>query len=760
MLLKSVIAQQQRANINQFLSAPVILQSLTGYRFYDFEWGSVSGATSYDVLKNGVIVGTTINTSYELSDLEPGLTYNISLRARNSNSTSSLTSEEVITPFPANTGNHIATETDAAYMKNVTAGDVIIQVATGGGSLFITPSTNIDGQPITLGPGQKLHVRGEYITSDITLGDTCTGTLENPIIITNTDGQWKTQRRIDDSAGTTFKVAAVCPFDVTGVYDPIAGTGHPNYTGWFGGYRWRHGKFGILIDGGFNPQPTPNCRIYQMDHPNNPKYVRMLGIESRNGSASLFALKYDIHAVTPEPTPQQIKDEYDWVGAECMYNFAHDGKNEGFYIGGSQLPAHNMGALKFKYNVAVRCGTEGVQAKHYSAGSELELFCSILNAMAWKNVFQNFQNHGGIWDHRSEALHQKFVILGAGETGLFVKQLDEMGDATRNNGGQAIVRDFYITDIRNQGAFIGNSGLSVDGEPATPLVISNGKFRNIMSNFNEVYPDGFGVPPPQNDYVTTRGGTGRQVTIQDCEYDSQGGTRVFMPTGTNLTLSNNIVNDNIPEIEFQSNNYPEGLNPEIFEYWVDMLGEELNFTPYTGTNKTTPCYSTSANGNGNVDINFTSQTEIQLDELPLDKNSNPIDLSNFIGHEFRIADQSNKYDNFCIATLAAIDAVNKRYTFNVPVYVNNPGVYANIVIDKSAAYVTYNQNDIVLKDGMHYKMIFTGNKYLTAGRSPETETFYWQLMTWVNDEGATVYLPPDDWRTKQDSFGGIGFPGV
>jgi fibronectin type 3 domain-containing protein len=127
-------------------SAPTGVVAIAGDARVSLSWNAVGSATSYSVLRNGTVIGTSATTSYVDTTALNGVTYTYSIKAVNAGGTSATSSSVTATPaavvIPVPAGL-VATAGDSqvALTWTATAGATGYQVLRGG-VVIATPVTN------------------------------------------------------------------------------------------------------------------------------------------------------------------------------------------------------------------------------------------------------------------------------------------------------------------------------------------------------------------------------------------------------------------------------------------------------------------------------------------------------------------------------------------------------------------------------------------------------------------------------------------
>ena len=357
-------------------------------------------------------------------------------------------------PIPDTLVNRYADSTDASYWHNVNEGDYIFfqgNISNGeaiyaGGALF----------RVKLPIGKKIHIwRGDYLRILID-GDSCANDSANPTIITNLGGQ---VRWGYSEANNHYRALEVFDFEnlyVTGKYDPVLQTGHPDFLGHNGGSAFESGDYytkyglwgnprwsGIRFYGNF----TGNVRIW------NVKNLKMDYVAATEGGFAGFNIKSD-NPDNPREVTMDIQD--------C---FAGWMESEGFYISYSTSAANqDLTKLTFRNNIAVFCGSEAFQTDNLVEGTVIENNVAFAGACFHRRPFQdNFQ----------DGLHQFSFCEG--------------GVTVRNN---AMINGNYLHQLRYKNPGAGR----VSPDTTKEVLIKNNYFGYSRSNIAYIW-EGDGITP-------------------------------------------------------------------------------------------------------------------------------------------------------------------------------------------------------------------------------------------------------------------------
>lgn len=698
---------------------------------------------SYNVYRDSELIANIrgVLLKFEDVDLEEGTEYNYEVKPINSGVEGTGDSIVVTTDTPAITGHRYATEQDALRIKNANIGDGIIDGhnSTVEGRYAIN-NNEYEGFQFELGPGQKLLIKGgtyEYIWFNL---PNVRGTKENPVIITNYEGQ---VRLVYDGSTSSpnkdrFAVFGAKNWKVTGKYDPSKKTGDPRYRGHDGPWGWSFvaDTYGFLMD---NSWGISSVAAFKGDQ----TYYEVEYTEVRNGGFAGFSLKNDFPADPSKHMDINIHD-----------NYIHDLHSEAFYVGKNvtECEQHNI-VGRIWNNLMTRSGTESIQISN--GANRLAVYNNtIVSAAAdWKSPFQNFQNKGnqlgvkqGVFDYvgnfnyGSGMANGDISIVG---NACYPGSVDKPVTFRNNVFAFARERSWYIFN---------NTGDREDN--TTPLIFEDNIFHMTDNQAGEVY---FNNQASSNDIIFNARGGG--VYVRNNKYTENKPFLIGTP------VAENINNTQIEWVtpEFEGSGFDPDLDPRAIEIWKYKVGVEPAFNADTITYMSTP-FDTD----GDLDLsNITEDQVISVVEFPKRLGEDYWDNPVFLGMELRLADKSNEYKNFVIVTLKAVDLTNKSITVSAPSKaVGTLGSYP-VQIDRARAYVTYEYNsvrpelsDIVTVKSKFYQYIWDGDEHVPNGINPEDDVAagdgvtgtYWKLLTWERPDGTISFFPEDNWKIKPGTY--------
>ncbi len=339
-------------------------------------------------------------------------------------------------------GWRYATQEDVDFWDNVAFGDAIIFKGA-------VSAQNIDSRqynnPIEIEGGHKIHIwRGRY-KRILFQGDN--GIVEintskaAPVIVTNLGGQvvWGDTSNADVSRG--FDNWGIKHLFISGAYDPVLGTGHPDFLGLNGDLTqkgWVY-NFGMMADQHFaglkhNKQIGNGVIITGF------LSAKIRGVAAIHGYFSGFNIKNNTGDLNETCIDIQ----------NCLSGW-HEG--EGFYIGynGSQdgsTVSENQTTLK--NNVAFFCGAEGIQTDFMKDGSVVANNFVYKTGCFYQSPFQglHYQENGFQWSFTTGEVLVRDNIIYAGCAGSLATgpRYKDPGPDRRNETGSI----YFLNNLLGQ----------------------------------------------------------------------------------------------------------------------------------------------------------------------------------------------------------------------------------------------------------------------------------------------------------------------
>jgi Predicted peptidase len=433
-------------------------------------------------------------------------------------------------------GWHVATAADIAKIPTARIGDLIIDGANNGPISGGPVEINVlSTSQISLKAGQKILIRGgryRMIRLDFAPG-TVRGTRDNPVIITNYDGQVETMGlQISNAVGAK----------ITGKYVPGV-SGDVNFQGHDkGNYAFSRGKYGIFANAAWGSLSSSGLRIWgeQTDS------LEIEYLEIANGHFTAMMIKDD--GSTKDYNNFYIHDLY-----------IHDIHGEGVYIGSTGGdPQHQFNNMRFENVRIVNAGNEIFQFNQIGYGSVVRNNVFINSANNRRSTFANYQDNGAQLGYR--AGYQQFrnnILLGAGNNSFntFVGSKNRQPSA---NDSIYICNNLIKYGSGNIGGYFKNS----DALPTMIVKIDSNYFGGFSFTADQIYSDSRGV----NTNTLIKIANGLPVTFRDNKSD---GTKSVLTSGGSI-LSNNAVSA-INNPNFVNSGWPASFDFSKLTEWGDFI---------------------------------------------------------------------------------------------------------------------------------------------------------------------------------------------
>jgi len=456
-------------------------------------------------------------------------------------------------PSPSNANFRYATSGDAASIPNVTVGDLIVLGGTQTSAGL--PAINLNANSFTLGPGNKILIRGGIRYDFISITNSSAGTAENPIVITNFCGQVETR---------TLHIEGMSYFKLTGKYSAANKTGDISYQGHDTGYAWSQGKYGIFIN---NRWQNTTGTLLQID-----------GVDI--GGTVYHATNYEIEYIESGNggyTNQSIDNRYAVVDNIRIHDcYFHDISGEGMYWGyvSGVNTFEVYRGIKVYNNRFVRCGWDGIQVKRMVSGSD---------------IYNNAVVSVGLHNEEGQDLGVNLAVTDGGFSLRNNLMVGTMGYAGIQyffedvldyppTGGTALCENNAVLHIgmydpanRGTDQFSGARGLFLRGPSY------NVPYPPVTTDINNnVF--GFFLSPNSNTNVVENGMENSPTSpllFRNNIFDNTGDVTTFVG-GTDWTINYNNVQTPVIDVQFENYYIGPGFDHHRFMYW-DVLA------PYDNT---------------------------------------------------------------------------------------------------------------------------------------------------------------------------------
>jgi len=438
-----------------------------------------------------------------------------------------------------------STVADTKSIHNANIGDLIIsgstEIAKGLGAIYIHLNENW-----RINPGNKILIKGG-VYEWVAIYNISSGTSNQPIIITNYDGQVETKE---------FIVAGLSNFKLTGKYDPKNKTGDVNFKGHASGYAYSQGKYGIYI----NNQWTSTERfLLSINGSNDEKKVdypctnyEIEFIESGNGGYS-NVLKWD----NKQGFVDNVKIH------DCYF---HDTGGEGIYLGNTDWgkPQQVFMNLSFYNNRLLRCGLDGLQLNRI--GENAKIFNNVIDGgFNWKAPFMEWQDFGASLSFVNGNSFFKNNVIINGSGAFFQSHFRPEPwylSKSKLKGTISIENNLCLETKSGVGVYLGPVKESLTG---ININISNNDFDKWKYRYGEVYPKLYDQP-----YIIYSFYNGK-VKLTNNRWD--GGEKkyhIIKSQGNIIPLSENNTMGVVNDVEFE-NYFGNGYNDIFLEMWAPFI---------------------------------------------------------------------------------------------------------------------------------------------------------------------------------------------
>ncbi|KAB2914380.1 MAG: T9SS type A sorting domain-containing protein [Bacteroidetes bacterium] len=394
----------------------------------------------------------------------------------------------------------------------------------------------------------KILIHAKKYTGIMIEMDSAKGNSANEkIVVTNFLGQVEVQ--------DGFSPRNVTAVRFTGRYDSANGHGHRYFTGWDGGYEFRHGTFGL-----YNNNRWKSEDIHHFNLNTATDKIELDFIEVANGGFAGISWKKDGASYTITDS-SSVHD--------C---FVHDVGSEGLYVGSTQVGQQQVFKnLTVENNVFLRCGGEGIQMG-WQMGNCVARNNVVHSGLDWKKPFQPYQD--GV---------VQFSVIGGGssvENSIFIGGGEQLGliEIKRNPTPYSITEDTVhfrnslIYGIRGGMLthFVKYNDTLSNPDSITHVVFDGNFYKQIGGDYAEI-----GLVSGTLDTATSSLFDIRtdynDVIVRNCTYDNTADT--LFRVGYRVATSTNNTQKEVAYPQFR--NYM-GL-PDSFNY--------LNVSRYTDSAK-------------------------------------------------------------------------------------------------------------------------------------------------------------------------------
>lgn len=375
------------------------------------------------------------------------------------------------------------------------------------------------------------------------LGNLPSRSSGTPLVITNTHGQVTV-----GGAGHYYvlSLSGGSNWVLTGRYDPISETGHPNFAGHrHGAFANSQGTYGIVVDDAFS---HPNVSGLQISGGASRFEVEYIEI-ARVGFAGILA-----------KTDRNASATMEYCKLHDLY--IHDTGSEGLYIGSTQAqPQHQIRHWDIYNNRILRTGTEALQLGQLGGVTHVHHNVLGPSAIDWRSAFQiNQDGNIQITLREGQLVMENNIAIGSAGTHFLLFSNPVEGDAMDEKSG-VTVRNNYFSDMRNLGLYIGNGAIT-----GMQFTFENNLWRAWQFERNQVYETATAY-----DHLLRNFNTTTPITFTRNSWEPALKFSNSLPTGNgvngNVSGSANS-NGFIEPIRFVNSGLPDGFNVLRLERWT------------------------------------------------------------------------------------------------------------------------------------------------------------------------------------------------
>jgi hypothetical protein len=438
-----------------------------------------------------------------------------------------------------------STLADTKSIHNANIGDLIIsgatEVANASPAIYIHLNENWK-----INPGNKILIKGG-IYEWVAIYNNSSGTADQPIVITNYDGQVETKELI---------IAGLSHFKLTGKYDSVNQTGDYKFKGHNSAYAYSQGKYGIFINNQWTSTNRFLLSINGVTDDNNVHFpctnYELEFIESGNGGYS-NVLKWD----NQQGIVENVKIH------DCYF---HDTGGEGIYLGNTDWgkPQQVFRNLSFYNNRLLRCGLDGLQLNRI--GENAKIFNNVIDGgMNWKAPFMEWQDFGASLSfvNGGSFFMNNIILNGSGAFFQSHFRPEPWYSKTRIiQGDIQFENNLCLTTKSGVGVYLGPAQESLED---VNVIINKNDFNKWKYRYNEVFPK---LTDQQAIIFSFYNG---KVSVANNRWDSsERKSKIYQSSDKNILFNDNNKITPIDVVEFE-NYFGNGYCNVFLEMWAGMI---------------------------------------------------------------------------------------------------------------------------------------------------------------------------------------------
>jgi len=439
----------------------------------------------------------------------------------------------------------IATAQDKKFIPNAHTGDIIVSgpTRTNDNKIIISIGEKYEDK---IFPGTKILIKGGKY-DEIWIECKASGSKNNPIVITNFDGQVETKH---------MKIAGMSHFKLTGKYDPKGKTGDPRYRGHADGYAYSQQKYGIYIN-----------NKWQKNH----KFLlEVTSKKTKNTEQRLMSSAFEIEFIESgnggySNVFKANNEKYISEDISIHDCYIHDTDGEGIYLGNTSTKGEQgiFRNIAIYNNRIIRIGLDALQL--VQVGGKAKIHHNVLDGgMKWRSAFMDNQNFGASLSFVSGGVEfYNNVIINGGNATFQVFLEKEVWYESKDFGKEInIYNNLFMFSKTGLGAYIGPYKAILDN---TSLIVKENDFISNGFQYERLDED-----KNESEY-TIIGGYAGPVSLLNNRWQKGEEKKEFHSTNFKnqyQTSNNNPASIEKPEFEnYATNNY--GF--KYFELWADKL---------------------------------------------------------------------------------------------------------------------------------------------------------------------------------------------
>lgn len=473
------------------------------------------------------------------------------------------------------TTNRYATIEDAEYWPSVNEGDYIFFKGNKDNGDDIYAAAGKKFLRVELPVGKKILIYAGDYERILINGEACSGTPEQPTVVTNLGGQVRWGNSQDKNQYRSFELYNFEHLHLTGKFDAEQQSGDADYLGHNAGAAMDTGNYYERY--GFWGNPKWSGPIHYGKYGNGVRIFRFKTVKvdyvaSWGGYFASFNIKTD--------NPKQPGE----VEVDIQDCFAGFGEGEAFYISYSTKASNqDITKLTLKNNITAFTGAEALQTDNLAEGSVIENNVSLGSATFYRHPFQALYQ---------DNLHQLSFVEGGvtlrnniliGTNGALHNFRYREAGASRTNPAA----EKPVTMENNYYGFGRTTmGYMWQGDGITPYLFKDNVYGPISVPASD---DSLSVPAADEPGFFKLGNSNTLITFKGNIYPP--GRELYSANrgdGSNIKSVNN-TQKAAPTLKFLNSGFPEDFDWRKISFWsatykntpkVSGKNKDGQFIPY------------------------------------------------------------------------------------------------------------------------------------------------------------------------------------